>query len=403
MDSTPLAKTAESAGPPAFYSTVAEEYRALKHGAALLDRSSLGRLSYAGEDALDLVQRLSTNDLLPLRVGDGAATVLTTHKGRIVDLLTVVRRADDLLVITSPESRQAVIDHIDFYTFAEDVTVTDLTEETAMLSVAGPRAARVVDGLADADVAPLARFGSLSVRFGAVEALIVRTDFVGLPAFDVIVSAEHAGGLWRDLLDRGTETELKPVGTAAREAVRVERGVPAFGTEMGESYNPHEADLLEFVSFTKGCYVGQEVVTRLDTYKKVQKRLVGLALGFNRRARSRRRPLPRRQTGRGRHLAGKFARRRRGHRPGLRPHRAGPGRHGAVHGGRRRRCRCPRGRAALHPLRVYPPSTTITCPRIISASSLHRKATARAMSTPVTMRPTGLLLPAARISSRPSK
>ena len=276
MDSTPLAKTAESAGPPAFYSTVAEEYRALKHGAALLDRSSLGRLSYAGEDALDLVQRLSTNDLLPLRVGDGAATVLTTHKGRIVDLLTVVRRADDLLVITSPESRQAVIDHIDFYTFAEDVTVTDLTEETAMLSVAGPRAARVVDGLADADVAPLARFGSLSVRFGAVEALIVRTDFVGLPAFDVIVSAEHAGGLWRDLLDRGTETELKPVGTAAREAVRVERGVPAFGTEMGESYNPHEADLLEFVSFTKGCYVGQEVVTRLDTYKKVQKRLVGL-------------------------------------------------------------------------------------------------------------------------------
>ena len=274
VDSTPSTMTAEPTAIPAVYSTVTEERQALTHGAALVDRSGVGRLSYGGEDTLDLLQRLSTNDLLPLQEGDGAATVLTTHKGRIVDLLHVVRRTDDLLVLTSPDARQAVIEHIDFYTFAEDATVSDITDETVMYSVAGPKAASVVAGLTGADVSSIDRFGAMPAAFDGVEGLLVRSDFIGRPAYDIIARAEGAETLWQDLLARGEA--LKAAGAEASEAVRVERGVPAFGAELGEAYNPHEAGLLELVSFTKGCYVGQEVITRLDTYKKVQKRLAGL-------------------------------------------------------------------------------------------------------------------------------
>ena len=270
------ANLAATAPASASDSSVDEEYRALTEGAGLLDRSAVGRLSFIGHDALDLLNRLSTNELMTLDVGQGALTVLTSNKGRILDLLTVLRLTDRLLVLTSPENRQKVAEWIDFYTFVEDVTVQDVTEETAMLSVAGPSAAGLLDELSGQQVSSLGRYESAEGSIGGVQATIVRTDSFRLSGYDLVVPAALAQRLRDELLVRGQGAGLRPVGTEALEAVRVEQGVPAFGAELGEDFNPLEANLREYISFTKGCYVGQEVVARLDTYDKVQKRLVGL-------------------------------------------------------------------------------------------------------------------------------
>ena len=128
-------------------STPAEEYRALSSGAGLIDRTGVGRLIIRGEDALDLLDRLSTNELATLEVGSGAATVLTTNKGRIIDLLLVHRGEDSLTVFTSPGNQTRVAEWIDFYTFVEDVVVEDRTFETAMLSLSG--SASLLDDLTD--------------------------------------------------------------------------------------------------------------------------------------------------------------------------------------------------------------------------------------------------------------
>jgi folate-binding protein YgfZ len=249
-------------------------YEALNSGAGLADRSHVGRLSFSGEDALDLLNRLSTNDLLALEVGQAAYTVLTSPKGRIVDLLYVLRRDADNLVFTAPETRQKVVDWIDFYTFAEDVEARDLTGETVMLSLSGPRAAGVLEELAEGAPIPAAAGQHAAVRLDGVCVTIVRSDFLGGEGYDLILPAEAGQSVWSNLCDAGAS----PVSDEAYEAVRVERGVPVFGRELGESYNPLEAGLLDYVSFTKGCYVGQEVVTRLNTYQKVQKRLTGFVL-----------------------------------------------------------------------------------------------------------------------------
>ena len=138
------------AGPPPHYGSVADEYGALTEGAGLLDRSHVGRLSVSGEDALDLLNRLTTNDLTPLTSpGQGTATVLTTPKGRILALLVVLTVSDGLLLLTSPQNRRKVADWIDFYTIMDDVTVHDETEETAMVAVIGPGAAALLDGVTD--------------------------------------------------------------------------------------------------------------------------------------------------------------------------------------------------------------------------------------------------------------
>ncbi len=261
---------------PQTYSTIEEEYEALTGVVGLLDRSDVGRLSVSGEDALDLLNRLSTNELMELEAGKGVGTVLISSKGRILDLLYVFKHDDRLLVLTSPDGCQKVIDWIDFYMIMEDVVVRDVTTETAMLSLVGPNATSLLGDLAGPGVPSLAPFDFHRVSLAGAEAEVHRTDFLKLPSYDIIVAAAERNRLWGRILETGSGMGVKPVGSQAFEAVRIERGVSAFGAELSEDYNPLEANLMDLISFTKGCYVGQEVIARLNTYKKVQKQLVGL-------------------------------------------------------------------------------------------------------------------------------
>lgn len=253
---------------PAAYSSVREEYAAATHGVGVIDRSHTGRLKASGEDALDLLNRLSTNKLDDLAIDAVMGTALTTNKGRIIDLLFALRQADYLLILTAPETRRRVADWIDFYTFVEDVTVEDATDDTAMFSLMGDGAADTLPSLTD-----LPLYGSASLDVDGVATLALRTDFAGTRAYDLIAPASDAQRLWNGLTDRGAT----PVGYAAWELLRIERGVPLQGRELTEDYNPLEANLWDFISFNKGCYIGQEVVARLNAYDKVQRHLARLS------------------------------------------------------------------------------------------------------------------------------
>ena len=258
---------------PLRYGDAAEEYLALKEGAALIDRSYMGRIQARGNDALDLLNRLSTNKLEELPQGGGTRTVLTSNKGRIIDWLLVTARSDHLLYLTSPQQRQRVLEWFDFYTFAEESVLKDVTDATAMVGIHGPRAADVL-AQAGWDISGLERYGSTEASPANVPAVVVRTDAAGVPGYDLMVDAAQAEAAWSAL----TEAGALPVGDDAFEMVRVEQGVPQYGRELSEEHNPLEARLKGFVSFSKGCYVGQEVVTRLNTYKKVQRTLMAVYL-----------------------------------------------------------------------------------------------------------------------------
>ena len=117
-----------------------------------------------------------------------------------------------------------------------------------------------------------APYERLSTQISDVTAEVYRSDFLGPPSFDIVFDAEHRDNLFGVLTDNGA----KPAGADVIESLRVQRGIPAFGKELTEDYNPHEANLVHHVSFSKGCYIGQEVIARLQTYKKVSKYLVGL-------------------------------------------------------------------------------------------------------------------------------
>ncbi len=248
-------------------------YHAAKRAAAVADVSNRGLLRMVGEDALDLLHRLSTQDLHALQPGEGAATVLTTSKGRILDVLVVQRRADSLMLHVSPGNQARVLDWLDAYTILEDSEATDETGEHGQLLVFGPAAGEVVAAAAsDPAIGGLDLYHHREARLGGAEATIARAEAPAGGGFHAAMPLGELASARRALIDAGAV----PIDDDTFELLRVEAGLPAFGSELDEQWNPHEAGLERHISYTKGCYIGQEVIARLDAYDKVQRRLRGL-------------------------------------------------------------------------------------------------------------------------------
>jgi len=276
---------------PAAYTGVAAEYRAATEGAALHDASYVGRLKAVGRDTLDLLNRMSTNRVLSLQPGEGMPTILTTDRGRILELITVINAGDYILLITSPGNQRTVIEWLDKYTIMEDLTVEDITAATTMLTVLGPGSQAALESAAGIGLDSVPPFHTMMAELKAPHSpfdngepllvppfprgrmwgiRIIRRHLGTLPGFDLILPPNEAEAVWQHLVASG----LTPLGMEAYEALRVRHAVPAYGRELGESYNPLEAGLIGSINFEKGCYIGQEVIARLDTYDKVQRHLV---------------------------------------------------------------------------------------------------------------------------------
>ena len=258
--------------------TLAQGYRAAKEDIALRDASAAGgRLRLQGKDALDLLHRLSSNDLLALEPWRWAPTVLTNSKGRVLDHLRVHRLPDHLLVYTGPGNAPKVAEWIDLYTFLEESTVADVTAETGVLQLLGPQTPAFL-GSINGGLRAVEHGAVAEARLEDTSVMVSRDDSLGVPAYDLIAPAAGIAHLEALLLDRGQPWGLCPIGDEVFEALRIQAGVPLYGKEMSEQVNPLEAGLRPSISFTKGCYIGQEVVLRLDTYRKVQRHLVRLEL-----------------------------------------------------------------------------------------------------------------------------
>lgn len=203
-------------------------------------REGLGVLRLQGKDARDLLQRLSTNDVLSRKTGDVVDNVISNEKGRIIDVVTMIFRDDALWLVTRGPATTAG-EHVDKMTFREDVQV----------AAAPWVVAHVIGG--DMEIGAPAR------------GFVVRGEVAGVPGVHVIGP--------RAVVEQAISALPK---LADFEAYRVREGIAAYGHEITADHNPHEARLGKLIDWKKGCYVGQEVVARLDTYKKVQRYLVRL-------------------------------------------------------------------------------------------------------------------------------
>ena len=245
------------------------QYQAATESAALIDRSNLGRLHVYGNDAIDLLDRLSTNKLHDLKTGQVMGSVLTSSKGRIVDLIFIAKHDGHLSIITGPDTKRKVSEWIDFYTFSEDVSVQDVSSQTMMFSLVGPDSSVLLT-----EIPGMETYTNLSTTIEGTPTIIYRMNHT---KYYLIVESQLGNKLAEILTSRGATKITDEV----QELIRIETATAGYNTELNEKFNPLETGLSRFISFNKGCYIGQEVVARLNTYKKVQKKLVALSWCVN--------------------------------------------------------------------------------------------------------------------------
>ena len=242
------------------------QYRQLREECGLLDRSGRGMLLVTGPDGAEYLQGQLTNDVEALAVGECQYAALLDRKGHMQADMRVLRTGpEEIWLDTEPEALAAARRHLEMYSIGRDVSVADVSAERAILSLLGPRSVPI------AGTAPLPENACETTAVAGTDCIAAGTQF----GIDLIVVAAESERLRRALLDAGAVE----VSSEAVEILRVEAGLPRFGAEMGTETMPAEAGIVErAISFTKGCYIGQETVARLHYKGRPNRHLRGLRL-----------------------------------------------------------------------------------------------------------------------------
>jgi tRNA-modifying protein YgfZ len=244
-----------------------DPYAAMREGVALVDRSESGKLALTGPEAKAFLDGQVTNEIEALEPGQGCYAALLTHKGKMLADLRVIDTGVELLLLCERSALQALFDAIRRYKIGFDCELHKRTVERGLLSLIGPGALRTEGLTSDSQ-----EHDNVRGEIGGAEVLLIRTD-VGV---DVVCDSADTERVKSALIQAGA-TE---VDEATAEVLRVEHGRPRYGVDLDDSVIPQEAGLNErAVSFTKGCYVGQETVARLHWRGKPNRHLRGLRLG----------------------------------------------------------------------------------------------------------------------------
>jgi folate-binding protein YgfZ len=253
--------------------TLLDEVRALTEGCGLADRSEAGRLEMLGADRQRFLNAYISCDVKPLAPGDGAYGFLTSAQGRILSDAVVLVHPDRLWLEVGPGQAETVAAHLRKYVIVDRVEIRPL-EDMVPLTLIGPKAAEIL-GASIPALVPEIDWKHARVMVDGTEVTAQRLGLQGAPAFSLWVSASIAPHLRERLLAR---EGVRPAGQEALDVLRVEAGLPRFGVDYGPDNFPQETGIAEAVSYTKGCYLGQEVVARIHYRGGVQKELRRLVL-----------------------------------------------------------------------------------------------------------------------------
>lgn len=261
---------------PRHYGNSADELLVAYNKIAVIDHSYFGKIKLHGPDALDLINRISTNDMKQLIIGSVCDTVFVSPKGRIIDFARVLRYDDHLILVCRNTEAGQLMDWINRFIFLEDVRLEDVSDQYLWLTVMGPESLRFLRSLSGQRV--VEKDEQIWINHDDLQFPALLNSNYMVPAYNFCVPSETSQGVavWLD-------EELERygglfMGDDAFQVMRIKSGTPAWGNELNDRYNPHEARLLNAVSFTKECYTGQEVIARLDTYDKVQRHLMVLTM-----------------------------------------------------------------------------------------------------------------------------
>jgi aminomethyltransferase len=265
---------------PIQYTTITEEHTAVRTGAGLFDISHMGRLSFGGPDALDLIQHVYTNNAATMKDFQVRYGLVCNEQGGIRDDVLVYRWPYGWAMVVNASNRTKIVDWLGQHRGARNVEISDQTLSTCMVAVQGPRAVELCRGLTDADAGQLAYYYATPTRYQGKGCVVSRTGYTGEDGLEFMVTAAQGVTLWEELVARGA----RPCGLGARDTLRLEAAMPLYGHELNEETDPLQAGLGWAVKLDKGEFIGREALLRRREDKALRRR-VGLELEGKRIAR----------------------------------------------------------------------------------------------------------------------
>ncbi len=262
---------------PVRYSSDKEEHLTVRSGVGVFDVSHMGEFILKGEGALDLIQRVTTNDAARLAVGQAQYSCMPNLEGGIVDDLLVYRIADNhyMLVVNASNIEKDWQWISRFNT--EGVEMSNISEQTALLAVQGPKATQVLQNLTDIDLSAIPYYHFKIGNFaGLSDVIISNTGYTGAGGFELYVSASSAKHLWDEVFRVGEAEGIKPIGLGARDTLRLEMGYCLYGNDIDDTTSPIEAGLGWITKFTKD-FNGRQII-EAQKQKGVERYLVGFVV-----------------------------------------------------------------------------------------------------------------------------
>lgn len=262
---------------PVRYSSDLEEHHTVRNGVGVFDVSHMGEFLVKGKGALAFIQKVSANDASVLTGGKVQYSYLPNEQGGVVDDLLVYRNGEDdyMLVVNASNIDKDWSWISQFKT--DDVTLTNISDQTCLFAVQGPKAAATIQKLTEVPVGNLEYYtftkGSLA---GVDDIIISATGYTGAGGFEIYVGREHAAHVWAEIFKAGEEYGIKPIGLGARDTLRLEMGYCLYGNDIDDSTSPLEAGLGWVTKFNKD-FVGSAVI-RARKESGLQKKLVGIEL-----------------------------------------------------------------------------------------------------------------------------
>jgi aminomethyltransferase len=262
---------------PAQFAGIEIEYRIARDRVALLDAGFYAVAEFTGPDRVRYLNAITTNDVKSLALGAGNIGLLLSPQGRILAELATLALESSHLVLSHAMARQRTHETLEKFIILDDVTLTDRTSEFGALLVEGAGAPVFLRQLCGAELEAMAEHAHAEISAGEVPCRLVRRSHFGRPGALLLAPRESLGALWSQLADAARAAGGGPVGWEAANSLRLEAGMPWFGRDFDDSVIPHEAGLEDsHISFTKGCYTGQEIVERVRSRGQVNRRRVSL-------------------------------------------------------------------------------------------------------------------------------
>ena len=243
------------------------EHHAVRNSVGIADVSYRGRHRLIGEDRAQFLHRIISNDVESLSIGQGTYATILTHRGKIIADMNISVLADAIRIDTAPETTESLFKELDKYIIADDVALFDVTAETGAIAVHGPQSTALVESVLDINALATLREGHNCFR--EADALFksaivcVHTRGTGEIGWTLYTDAAALTSLWEILTTKDADFDVQPIGWYALESLRIEAGVPRYGSELTDAVIPLEAELEHAIDFEKGCYIGQEIVARM--------------------------------------------------------------------------------------------------------------------------------------------